>query len=123
MSEPLTDLEKYIRGLPLSDENAALMEGREPAAEFSAAITSETKAKIAPETEDDIRWLRALTTEPGWEIFLRRLNLRIQNREEGAKLLSSVDPLNNQQAIVNEWTYIACLKQVMAEIRKMMHES
>jgi hypothetical protein len=118
MSEPLTDLEKYNRGLPLSDENAALMEGREPAAEFPEG---EATAKSSDElSEDDRDWLRRLTHEPGFPILIRVLNQAIQNREYGAKLVSSVDPLANKEEIIKQWTYIACMKSVMTDIQVLI---
>lgn len=122
MSEQLTDLEKYNRGLPLSDEIAALMEGREPVAEFiSDVFKSETTAKVSTElTSEDIEWLRRLTHEPGFSILISLLNQAIQKREDSAKLLSSVDPLANRDEIIKQWTYIACFKEVMNDIRAMI---
>jgi len=113
-------LEDFLQGIPLSDENAALLAGFEPAA---ASITGEAQAKLEPLdelTEDDRQWLRRMYHEPGYKIFLRRLNSAIQRREEGAKLLSSTDPLSNQTRIVNEWAYIACFKAVLLDMQTML---
>ena len=122
MSEPLSDLEKYNRGLPLSDEIAALMEGREPVTDaIASAFKSETTAKVSSElTTEDIDWLRRLTNEPGFPILIRLLNQAIQKREDGAKLLSSVDPLANTGEIIKQWTYIACFKEVMNDVHKLI---
>jgi hypothetical protein len=120
MSEPLTDLEKYNRGLPLSDENAALMEGREPVAEFDSG---ETKANgTAPLSDDEKQWLHRLIHEPGFPILLGLLNRTIQIREDGAKLLSSIDPLTNKDEIIKQWMYVACLKQVMVDIHAQLKD-
>lgn len=116
-SAQLTDLEKYLRGVPLSEENAALMEGREPAAELPY---SEGEAKAAELTGDDRAWLRRLINEPGFTVLLRLLNLTIAKREDSAKLLSSVDPLGNKDQVVHEWAYIACYKAIMFEIQQIV---
>jgi hypothetical protein len=119
-----SQLERYLTGLPLNDENAALMEGRDPAleAEPETVTLGETKANEEPLTDDDRTWLRRLVHEPGFGIFLRLLNSAITKREKGVTLLSSQDPLNNKDRIVNEWVYVSCFKTVMRDIQLMVQE-
>ena len=121
MTEEMTQLDRYLRGLPLSDENAALMEGREPAAEI---FYSEQQAKpSATDDEDDRMWLRRLVAEPGYAVLLKLVNRAIQRREDSARLLSSVDPFGNKEQIVNEWAYIACYKAVLVEIQRAVESA
>ena len=117
-------LERYLTGLPLSDEHAALMEGRDPAMEADPETVTlgETKANGEPLTDEDRTWLRRLIHEPGFGIFLRLFNSAIANREKGVTLLSSQDPLSNKEKIVNEWAYVSCFKTVMRDIQLMVQE-
>jgi hypothetical protein len=119
-----SQLENYLAGIPLDEESAALLEGRDPALEIPAesAPAGESKANDEPLTDDDRVWLRRMLHEPGFGIFLRLLNSAILNREKGVTLLSSQDPLSNKERIVNEWAYIACFKTVMQDIQLMVQE-
>lgn len=117
---PQGDLEKFLQGKPLNEENAALMQGREPATEFE----SETKAKdLDGLSTEDREWLRRLTNEPGFNVLLRLLNRTILRREESAKLLSSSDPFGDRDRIIKEWAYIACFKAVLLEIRILVQDA
>jgi hypothetical protein len=116
MATSLSDLDRYLQGLPLNDEHAALMEGREPVTENLATVAANKTLNQGPLSTDDWEWLLRMAHEPGFPVFLRWLNSAIQKREDTAKLLSSMDPLSNQQAIINEWTYIACFRQIMQMI-------
>lgn len=119
-----SQLENYLAGIPLDEESAALLEGRDPALAIPAesAPAGESKANDEPLTDDDRVWLRRMLHEPGFGIFLRLLNSAILNREKGVTLLSSQDPLSNKERIVNEWAYIACFKTVMQDIQLMVQE-
>lgn len=115
-----SQLEKFLTGQPLSEENAALMEGREPAAE---AIFKQDQAESGPLTDDDRTWLRRLVNEPGFAVLLRLLNSTIIHREESAKVLSSIDPFGQKDKIASEWAYIACFKAIMKEIRMIVEST
>jgi hypothetical protein len=118
-----SQLENYLAGIPLDEESAALLEGRDPLEiPAESAPAGESKANDEPLTDDDRVWLRRMLHEPGFGIFLRLLNSAILNREKGVTLLSSQDPLSNKERIVNEWAYIACFKTVMQDIQLMVQE-
>ena len=114
MDEHKNDLENYLAGRPLSDSNAALMEGREPVIEKAVG---EDRAKISSLSADEKEWLRRLINEPGFGVLIKVLNSAVQKREDGARVLSSSDPYGNSSEIVKEWAYIAIYKQVLQEIQ------
>jgi hypothetical protein len=117
----LTELEKYLQGIPLTEENAALMQGRDPVMQL--VIESETPAKMGSLTDDDREWLRRLQHDPGFQVLLRLLNSAITSREESAKVLSSTDPLGNKEKIVNEWAYVSCFRAVMHDIKLIVRQN
>lgn len=114
--------ENYLTGKPLSAEIAALMEGREPAAEaeYPQAETAyrEDTRQLTPE---EIAWVHRLKGEPGFPLLLRQLNLRVQEREKSASLLSQQDPLGQKDDIAKLWAYISCFKQVIREIEILVN--
>lgn len=117
-------LEDYILGKPLNAENAALMNGEEPAAQRPQPAQETMPVNVSGElTEEDREWLRRLFHEPGYQIFLRLLDCAIHNREESAKLLSSTDPLGNSQEVIKEWTYITCFKTVIRDMKALVQEN
>lgn len=118
-------LEDYIRGVPLTEENAALMRGEEPAA-LRPAITSERQAKrilTGELTDEERKWLRRLYHDPGYEIFLKLLNSTVHDREESAKFLSSNDPFGNTETVIREWAYIACFKIVIRDMQALVSDN
>lgn len=122
-----SELENYLAGLPLDDQVAALMEGRDPALDpalqrSESTTVGEAKANEDELTDDDREWLRRLIHEPGFNILLRLLNSAIAKREKGVTVLSSQDPLSNKERIVAEWAYVACFKTVMRDIQLMVQE-
>jgi hypothetical protein len=120
MPDENSAFENYLTGKPLSAEIAALMEGREPAAEiqYPQETTSYTDARghSREPTPEEITWVHRLKGEPGYSILLRLLKLRVQKREESASLLSQQDPYGQKDDIAKNWAYIACFKQVIREI-------
>ena len=111
--------ENYLTGKPLSPEIAALMEGREPAAEIQYAAEAEAtayKPDSREPTPEEITWVHRLKGEPGYSILLRMIKLRVQKREESASLMSQQDPYGQKDDIAKNWAYIACFKQVIREI-------
>src|SRR5262249_52350506 len=119
VAENLNSLERYLTGLPLSEDNAALQAGREPVTE----PISEDRAKHSSLSDDEKEWLRRLINEPGFTVLLKVLNSSVQKREDGAKVLSSNNPLGNAQEIATEWAYIAIYRQVLVEIQNTVRNA
>lgn len=119
MPTELNQFERYLQGLPLNEENAALMEGRDPALELKSETFTFKDSKEELTAEDRL-WLRRLVFEPGFAILLRLLDSAVRRREESATLFSSQDPLNNGDKIAKEWAYVACFKTVLADIRRLL---
>jgi len=119
MATNLSDLDKYLQGIPLSAENAALQEGRDLDAETVATVAKIKYGTQEKFTEEEMEWVRRLKYEPGFPILMRLINSAIQKREDAAKLLSSTDPLNNQDSIIREWTYIASFRQIVNYIESL----
>lgn len=119
MADTTNSLDRYLAGLPLSDDNAALMEGREPAIHAGG----EAKAKHSSLHDDEKEWLRRLVNEPGFGVLLKVLESSIQRREDGAKVLSSIDPLGNAAEIAKEWAYVAIQRQVLQEIQNTVRDA
>lgn len=119
----MSDLEKFLKGVPLNDHLAALKE--EP-------FLSEIDPEVVPEvlysgtmTEDDREHLRRLLTEPGWEVLLKLLDKDIRSREDAARRTSLSNPLSD--TLKEVWADVAYAQRarerivalVETEIRKM----
>ena len=105
MSEPTDMLERYIRGLPLNEELAALARGDErpehPPEPTAASLLD----------DDDREHLRRLIQEPGWAVTMRLLDAEIERLEDVAKAVSMNDPLGDRDIVANQWAYVAMLRR------------
>jgi len=120
----MDQLEQYLRGIPLNEENAALLEGRDPALEYPIESMTLGQNQTNEEiTDEDREWLRRLPHEPGFKVFWRLLNNAVAKRERSAILLSSQDPISNRDRITTEWTYVACFKTVLRDIELMVQQA
>jgi hypothetical protein len=123
MANPNT-LENFLAGRPLSKENAALMEGREPIQEFEEVYQDgQPAASGGTLTQEEREWIRRLVREPGFPTFIRLLNSTIQKREDRVRLLSTTDPLKDKEEVIREWAYISCFKAVLTEIQFIVKQT
>lgn len=105
------DFEKYLKGVPLNDHLAALME--EPFLPEEAA-----EVVLAGEmTEDDREHLRLLLLEPGWRVLLKLLDNHIQTREDAARRTSLSDPLSDNLKEV--WADVAYARRAREQIENL----
>lgn len=118
-TNPSPNLDDFLAGRPLSKENAALMEGREPVQEFDDVQEDGTgeQRHSGLLSDDEKTWLRRLVNEPGFPVFIRLLNSTFQNHEDMVRLLSTTDPLKNKDQVLNEWAYLACFKKLLFQIQ------
>jgi len=116
-------LENYLKGEPLNEALAALMDGNDgepdPAATVGAHIqyNYEGLAKI---DDDDREHLRRLTLEPGWPVLLRLLDRDIEKSEDAMKATSMVDSLNNRDRIANGWADVAKMKAMRTRLNTLI---
>lgn len=108
MSE-LTQHERYLKGLPLSEALAELAHGEE---EPDDAIVEVVPGELS---DVDREHLRRLKFEPGWTILVRIVDESIDREEEDVKRQSIIDPLKNKEAIANGWAYIAMLRRARSK--------
>lgn len=118
-TNPSPNLDDFLAGRPLSKENAALMEGREPVQEFDhqGEAAEPGQEHRGPLSDDEKTWLRRLVNEPGFPVLIRLLNTTFQNHEDVVRLLSTTDPLKNKDQVINEWAYLACFKKLLFQIQ------
>ena len=104
----MSDLEKYLKGEPLNEHMAALME--EPA-EAEEVLSSQFSvlSKNDPITDDDREHLRRLLVEPGWQVLMQLLDSDLARQEDVAKRQSLRDPLglNSETPLNALWAQVA----------------
>lgn len=102
----MSDLEKYLRGEPLSPELAALQAGEDPLPEPEASDENDLIA------DDDREHLRRLLVEPGWPVLLKLLDSDIERREDAAKRASLTDPIGiGEGGLKAMWADVAYFKK------------
>ena len=103
-------LERYLKGIPLTDELAALLEGKDEEETLEVAKAfAESPAKVLD--DDDREHLRRMVLEPGWAVMNRLLDAEFQRYEDGAKAISMADPLGRREEVANQWAYVAMLRR------------
>ena len=121
----MNDLEKFIKGEPLTDRLAALKNGESE--QEVQPVRAPVKRNLRELDDDDREHLRRLQLEPGWSIFLRVLDRAIKRQEDLVKDTSMDDPLANRDRVAADWAYVGTMKKframaenlVEAEIRLM----
>ena len=111
----MSDFDKYLKGEPLNDRLAALMEGEDP--DEDQAVTEESSVRVAVigEIGDDERdHLRRLLVEPGWPVLLKLLDTDLARREDAAKHNSLANPLDS--GLNAQWIEVAYSKKARDKI-------
>lgn len=111
----MSDLEKYLKGEPLNDELAALMEGRDLEGFFEEeeARPAAGRGLRRPLTDDDREELRRWRLQPGWQIMRRLVDAWMDRQETQIKELSLNDPLGNQTEVAKGWAYLAMQRRAL----------
>jgi hypothetical protein len=104
--------EDYLQGKPLTEEIA---EYGDPRPVERSLPTNELIGFTAGITDDDRIWLKRLTHEPGWLIYLNLIERSIQRRTRMATQLSSIDPLGNKEKIADAWAYVSVMRAVSSD--------
>lgn len=113
-----SQLEDYLRGVPLTEElgNLAATGADRPASGGINPPPGAGPRRPATLSAEDREWLRRLTTEPGWIILLHTLDASLARHTQDAIALSEHDPIANASQIIKAWTYVKSFREVYAEI-------
>jgi hypothetical protein len=102
----MSDLDKYLKGAPLTEELAALKDGEDPLPEPEV---SDDDGLI---TDDDREHLKRLLVDPGWPVLLKLLDSDIERREDAAKRSSLRNPLGiSEGGLQTMWADVAYFKK------------
>jgi hypothetical protein len=121
----LTAHEKFLQGVPLNEELAAVREGKEP--QTTAAARNAAAQRRAHDDDDrgltraerlDLKEFREM---PGWELFLRIADKCVRLHQKRAISLSQDDPLVNRDAIASAWAYVKILRRAVAELEAIVN--
>ena len=118
----LTPLEKYLAGVPLNPELAALKDGRteEPGAAqetLRRAPVEEPDRELTTAERMDLREMRIL---PGWPILARLLEKTCRIHEKAAIILAQGDPLKDRDAIAEAFGYAKMYRRAKGELELMV---
>ncbi len=115
--------ERYSRGMPLSDELAALRDGA------AQQTKPEPLGQLRPEAVEDVERelerserlaLKEMVMSAGWPVLRRLLEKSFHRTKKGAISVSQDDPLGNAQKIAEVWAYVKALDRVKHEIPVMV---
>lgn len=118
----LTAHEKYLQGLPLNDELAALREGREPQPPRRPVLV-ERRSYDDPErelTRPERLDLKEFWEMPGQKLYMRMAEKAIHVHEKHAISLSHDDPLGNRDKLAEAWAYTNMFRRVARELELMV---
>ena len=123
----MNDLEKYLKGEPLTAELAALKNGDDELRQPQMRDFRDYPNLVEMIDDDDREHLRRLTLEPGWAVLLKLLDTDIRKAEDAMKDASLDRPLSNPSELASGWADVAKMKAIRlrmvriidAEVRKL----
>src|SRR5208283_4023335 len=123
----MNDLEKYLKGEPLTAELAALKNGDDEHRQPQMRDFRDFPNLVEMIDDDDREHLRRLTLEPGWAVLLKLLDTDIRKAEDAMKDASLDRPLSNPSELASGWADVAKMKAIRlrmvriidAEVRKL----
>jgi len=123
MASDLTAHEKFLRGVPLTEDLAALRDGRDLETETPRPAPVERRAFDDPErelTRAERLDLKEFWEMPGQKLYRRLLEKAIHFHQKRAICLSQDDPLANRDEIANAWAYVRIYRRVVAELETVV---
>ena len=115
MSTPvLTNHEKYMAGIPLNEELAALKAGDEGQSAESAPVPEPISTGNVRLTRTDRVALKELRQSDGWGALQKLLKITVQKYRDAAILVSEQDP--DAKEVVEAWQSIAIVKRLYSEV-------
>lgn len=124
MASDLTAHEKFLRGVPLTPELAALREGRDAETAIPRPAPVERRAFDDPERElsrPERLDLKEFWDMPGQKLYLRLAEKAIHFHQKRAITLSQDDPLANRDDVANAWAYVKIFRRVVAELEVIVN--
>jgi hypothetical protein len=111
--------ERYLAGIPLSPELAALRSGQEapstglPLAAGGAAVAPPEAGELSREERAQLREIRQM---PGWAVLQKLLERGTIGRTKAAIRLSEEDPIGNGEQLSQLWATVKLWKTTIAEL-------
>ncbi len=119
----MSDLERYLKGEPLTPELAALKRGEEDEAPVPVERVHLRDFRDFDIIDDDDReHLRRLSLEPGWAVLLKLLDNDIRKSEDAMKVLSMTDPLADPPRLASGWADVAKMKAIRQRMVQLIDE-
>jgi hypothetical protein len=113
----LTAHEKFLQGIPLTDELAAVRGGREEQPKPSSAAPRKAHDDLDRELTRAQRLdLKEMVEMPGWELFLRLGEKAVRLHKNYAISKSQDDPLANRDEIAEAWAYLKLFQRAVQEL-------
>lgn len=122
MADELDNFAKFLAGTPLTDELAALREGKtletEPAPALPAEDAEQARWELQkPFTASDVAELRDFVTHRGWTLFIRIQNRMVHKLQETAISMSKQDPLLHGAEISRAWAYLGMYEAALRDMK------
>ena len=113
----LTAHEKFLQGIPLTDELAALRDGRDEQPKPSPAAQKKAHGDLDRELTRAQRLdLKEMAEMPGWELFLLLGQKAVRLHQNYAISKSQDDPLANRDEIAAAWAYLKLFQRAVLEL-------
>lgn len=115
----LTAHEKFLRGEPLTEELAAVRDGRDSETPKPRPAPAEGRAYGDPERElsrPERLDLKEFWEMPGRKLYLRIAEKAIHFHQKRAISLSQDEPLAKRDEVAIAWAYVKMFRRVVAEL-------
>ena len=121
--DPMDEFGKYAQGIPLSAENAAVLEGAGPAKPEIPAAPSIVPLAARAVIQSDRRDLQEMMSLPGWQVYLRVQQKALADHHAHAISVSeSPNALGRAAEIAERWAYWGLYKAAHAEMLARVNE-
>ena len=118
--ETMSDLEKYLKGEPLTEDLARLQRGEEAGVPVEQRIVIHDFRATGSLDDDDREHLRRLSLEPGWAVLLKLLDTDMQKSEDAMKVVSLDRPLANPSELASGWADVAKMKEIRTRMVQLI---
>jgi hypothetical protein len=119
MSESKGNLEKFLKGVPQTEELEALQKGIEEGDDFQPLNIAPNPGEL---TENERVHLRRLKFEPGLPVLFKMLDNSIDFEESQVKQLSMTSPLQHKDEIAEGWAYVAMMRRIRTKMMVLIDE-
>ena len=122
VAEAATNLEKYLAGVPLTEELAALRDGRPEEMETPVLWRHQASADDADRelTRDERELLREAKANGTFTTLMRLQRKALKIHIQSATMESENDPLKTPQDVANAWGYVKMFRRAIAELAMLV---